>query len=461
MRKYNGKATELQDMCKSIRVSLDQYVFWEELELWPLFGRHFSVEDQNKIVGRIIGMTGAEVLQSMLPWVTSALTKEEQNIMMDTWKQATKNTMFSEWLNEWWDGHPAAAPNTAPSENSISLDSDVHESLDHSDYTFKPGWNDIFWMNQNELEAKIRKQKLLQARDGERSNGEDLLGCSPCFRDSGKQVFGCEHYKRNCKLRAVCCGKLFACRFCHDKVSDHSMDRKATTEMMCMRCRKIQPVGPVCTTPFCGGFSMAKYYCSICKFFDDERTLSEVEHRLNVSRVVSCNEHKREVTVLQNVANKQVDRVFTFDKVFRPKAQQSSIYDQAIVPIVNEVLDCFNCTVFAHGQTDSLGPKVLILVIIGTGVGGTIFFTLVMLVIYKSRKSDKGKETQLKVEKFLEDYKILNPTRYTYGDLKKITSKFKHKLGQAGYGSVYKRKLSNGIPDAVKVFEGSEVSKLK
>ncbi|KAI9169178.1 hypothetical protein LWI28_008239 [Acer negundo] len=177
--------------------------------------------------------------------------------------------------------------------------SDVHESLDHSDHTFKPGWNDIFRMNQNELEAEIRKvsrdstldprrkayliqnlmtsrwiaaqQKLLHARDGESSNGEDLLGCSPSFRDPEKQVFGCGHYKRNCKLRAVCCGKLFACRFCHDKVSDHSMDRKGTTEMMCMRCLKIQPAGPVCTTPSCGGFSMAKYYCSICRFFDDER----------------------------------------------------------------------------------------------------------------------------------------------------------------------------------------------
>lgn len=69
------------------------------------------------------------------------------------------------------------------------------------------------------------QQKLPQARIGETSSEEDLLGCSPSFRDPEKHVFGCEHYKRNCKLRAACCGKLFACRFCHDKVSDHSMDR--------------------------------------------------------------------------------------------------------------------------------------------------------------------------------------------------------------------------------------------
>jgi hypothetical protein len=30
---------------------------------------------------------------------------------------------------------------------------------------------------------------------------------------------------------------------------------------------------------------------------------------------VSCNENKREVIVMQTVANKQVDRVFNFDKV--------------------------------------------------------------------------------------------------------------------------------------------------
>ncbi|XP_058215072.1 kinesin-like protein KIN-5B [Rhododendron vialii] len=81
------------------------------------------------------------------------------------------------------------------------------------------------------------------------------------------------------------------------------------------------------------------------------RPLSEDEQRSNVPKVITCNEHRREVTVLQSVANKPVDRVFTFDKVFGPKAQQRSIYDQAIAPVVNEVLEGFNCTVFAYGQT--------------------------------------------------------------------------------------------------------------
>ncbi|KAM1737694.1 hypothetical protein ACFX13_016123 [Malus domestica] len=301
-KKYDELATKLQGMCKSIKVTLDQHIFREELELWPLFGRHFTVEEQDKIVGRIIGTTGAEVLQSMLPWVTSALTQDEQNKMMDTWKQATKNTMFHEWLNECWKGISESTSQTETSESSTPQKGvEFQESLDQPDQMFKPGWKDIFRMNQNELESEIRKvyrdatldprrkaylvqnlmtsrwiatqQKLPQEIAGESSNGEDMVGHSPAYRCAEKKEFGCEHYKRNCKLRAACCGKLFTCRFCHDNVSDHSMDRKATTEMMCMRCLTVQPVGPICTAPSCNELSMAKYYCNICKFFDDERTV--------------------------------------------------------------------------------------------------------------------------------------------------------------------------------------------
>ncbi|VAH78894.1 unnamed protein product [Triticum turgidum subsp. durum] len=155
-RKYNELATKLQGMCKSIRVALSNHVHREELELWPLFDKHFSVEEQDKLVGRIIGTTGAEVLQSMLPWVTSALNQEEQNKMLDTWKQATKNTMFGEWLNEWWKGVPT--PSDSSSETSpIPEDSHSQDKLDQNDQMFKPGWKDIFRMNQSELEAEVRK----------------------------------------------------------------------------------------------------------------------------------------------------------------------------------------------------------------------------------------------------------------------------------------------------------------
>ncbi|KAL0333495.1 UNVERIFIED_CONTAM: Kinesin-like protein KIN-5C [Sesamum angustifolium] len=81
------------------------------------------------------------------------------------------------------------------------------------------------------------------------------------------------------------------------------------------------------------------------------RPFSEDELRNNAPQVVTCNEYQREVSVSQSIAGKHIDRVFTFDKVFGPNAQQKDLYEQAVVPIVNEVLEGFNCTIFAYGQT--------------------------------------------------------------------------------------------------------------
>ncbi|XP_057949192.1 kinesin-like protein KIN-5C [Malania oleifera] len=81
------------------------------------------------------------------------------------------------------------------------------------------------------------------------------------------------------------------------------------------------------------------------------RPFSEEELRNNAPQVVTCNDYQREVAVSQNIAGKHIDRVFTFDKVFGPSAQQKDLYEQAVIPIVNEVLEGFNCTIFAYGQT--------------------------------------------------------------------------------------------------------------
>ncbi|KAJ2561405.1 hypothetical protein GGH12_004031 [Coemansia sp. RSA 1822] len=46
-----------------------------------------------------------------------------------------------------------------------------------------------------------------------------------------------------------------------------------------------------------------------------------------------------------------VARSFHFDGVFGPKASQENIYDKVVSPILNEVMQGFNCTLFAYGQT--------------------------------------------------------------------------------------------------------------
>ena len=65
-------AGKLHRGCAALRASLEQHVRAEEQELWPLFAENFSTAEQERLIGIIIGRTGAEVLQSLLPWVTGA-----------------------------------------------------------------------------------------------------------------------------------------------------------------------------------------------------------------------------------------------------------------------------------------------------------------------------------------------------------------------------------------------------
>ncbi|KAJ9139771.1 hypothetical protein P3X46_030475 [Hevea brasiliensis] len=87
---------------------------------------------------------------------------------------------------------------------------------------------------------------------------------------------------------------------------------------------------------------------------------------------------------------------------------------------------------------------------------GALLIVLVGFVLYHIYSSDKAeKENQARVKKFLQDYKALKPTRYSYADIKRITNQFKDNLGQGAYGTVFKGKLSNEIFVAVKMLNNS------
>ncbi|GMP70535.1 hypothetical protein CsSME_00029346 [Camellia sinensis var. sinensis] len=56
---------------------------------------------------------------------------------------------------------------------------------------------------------------------------------------------------------------------------------------------------------------------------------------------------------------------------------------------------------------------------------GPTFLLVVVIAIYHVYRSNKMKKAdQVKIDKFLEDYKALKLARYSYADIKKITNQF-------------------------------------
>ncbi|KAK6270209.1 hypothetical protein POUND7_007314 [Theobroma cacao] len=62
------------------------------------------------------------------------------------------------------------------------------------------------------------------------------------------------------------------------------------------------------------------------------------------------------------------------------------------------------------------------------------------------------------IENFLQSQNNLMPIRYSYSEIKRMTDGFKNKLGQGGYGSVFKGKLRSGQPVAIKLFNKSKAN---
>ena len=194
-------ARELATTTAALRASLETHVTAEERELWPLFAENFTADEQEALVGTIVGRTGAEVLAATLPWVAAATTPAEGAAMLESLRAAARGTAFDEWLATAVgpavvvggaeepagaattgaaaaaaaSSHPCPAGPDRPARPGDALDAVVEYlglgggddddagcagacSAAPSSTTrrFRPGWDAIFRMNQAQLEAAVR-----------------------------------------------------------------------------------------------------------------------------------------------------------------------------------------------------------------------------------------------------------------------------------------------------------------
>ncbi|XP_051123083.1 rust resistance kinase Lr10-like [Andrographis paniculata] len=84
------------------------------------------------------------------------------------------------------------------------------------------------------------------------------------------------------------------------------------------------------------------------------------------------------------------------------------------------------------------------------------FPLLIWLVVHTWRRRHLSMDKS--IEDFLHGQHNLAPIKYTYSEIKKMTNNFTQKLGEGGYGTVYKGKLRSGPHVAIKVMDESIAS---
>ncbi|CAK9310054.1 unnamed protein product [Citrullus colocynthis] len=98
---------------------------------------------------------------------------------------------------------------------------------------------------------------------------EDLpVPQSAVTEDFGKLQYGCEHYRRRCKIRAPCCDRIFTCRHCHNEamIECTPMPEEYNHEVSihCNDCNHMSKVR----------FHILGHKCSQCNSFNTWRTSS-------------------------------------------------------------------------------------------------------------------------------------------------------------------------------------------
>uniref|UniRef100_A0A8C5LIZ7 Kinesin-like protein n=2 Tax=Jaculus jaculus TaxID=51337 RepID=A0A8C5LIZ7_JACJA len=81
------------------------------------------------------------------------------------------------------------------------------------------------------------------------------------------------------------------------------------------------------------------------------RPLNEREKSMCFRQAVSVDEMRGTITVHKTDSCNEPPKTFTFDTVFGPESKQLDVYNLTARPIIDSVLEGYNGTIFAYGQT--------------------------------------------------------------------------------------------------------------
>uniref|UniRef100_A0ACD5W5R7 Uncharacterized protein n=1 Tax=Avena sativa TaxID=4498 RepID=A0ACD5W5R7_AVESA len=113
------------------------------------------------------------------------------------------------------------------------------------------------------------------------------------------------------------------------------------------------------------------------------------------------------------------------------------------------------CMLDPNGSAKKSSLRIKVIAATSSVAAFVVLWLTVATALYLSLRTRYNEEIHLKVEMFLKTYGTSKPTRYTFSEVKKIARRFKEKIGQGGFGSVYKGELPNRVPVAVKMLEKS------
>lgn len=78
--------------------------------------------------------------------------------------------------------------------------------------------------------------------------------------------------------------------------------------------------------------------------------MNSKEKGLNCTKIVTIDQKRFNVSVHKKDSGDQ-PKSFTFDAVFDDDSTQAQVYEDTAYPLVQSVMDGYNGTIFAYGQT--------------------------------------------------------------------------------------------------------------